>query len=91
MRRTYANRSFASLGNPAAQTQHLAALSIDVSSITQFADTDKRLEALSERIETAVGHFARLASSGMSLEPRYLGRLVAYRDAIKLFRDELNL
>jgi len=91
LRKTYASRSFASLGNPEAQTQHLADLSIDVSSIAQFSDLEDRLDALSERIETAVLNFSQLAASGLSLEPRYLGRLVAYREAIRLFRDGVIL
>lgn len=83
----FGDRSFGSLRSPQAQVQHLRVIAQRATRMGALADIPERLDLLEGDISDALTLFTRIEKAGLTLDPRYSGRLRTYRDAISEFRS----
>lgn len=90
-RSEFQSRSFMTLGNPDAQGIHLAGLAHDVRTLAELPSLAARLNALENRLANAQEILGAISSTGLTLDPRYSGRVTSYLRAIAGFRASVDL
>lgn len=83
--------SFESWGVAQAHNQHLLVLAARAASLSRRSDIPARLDALDSSLSDAIDRFAEIASLGLALDSRYVGRLRAYLNALRQFRAAESL
>jgi hypothetical protein len=91
VRDSFDGRTFDSLKAPEAQVQHLVSLSRQASLVAGVVGVEARLEMLELRVQRALEGFEKVEREGVSLDPRYRGRVRSYRDALASFREAESL
>lgn len=87
----FSDRTFDSLRSPEAQVQHLRVIAQRATRLSALVDISDRLDLLEKDVSNALDLFTRIEKSGLSLDPRYRGRLRTYGDALSAFRSAETL
>ncbi|WP_425839869.1 hypothetical protein [Microbacterium sp. PA5] len=87
----YSTTPFDSLGRVDAQIDHMNALAARASWLSSQTDPSSRVGTVAGSLESAVALWDSIASAGMLPDPSYRNRVVALRDGLRLFTDQVAL
>lgn len=87
----FANNSFESWGIAEAQHQHLEVLANRVNALARTSVISARLDRVQKSLDAALALHTSIASTGVTLDPRYVGQVRSYKEAMELFRRAESL
>lgn len=87
----YISTPFDALGRVDAQVDHMRALAARATQLSSQPDISTRVNAVTSSLERAVALWDSIGTTGMLPDPSYRNRVIAFRDALRLFTDQVAL
>ena len=87
----YSSTPFDALGRVDAQVEHMRALAARAARLSSQPDIATRVSAVASSLDSAVALWDSIGTTGMLPDPSYRSRVVAFRDAMRLFTDQVAL
>lgn len=87
----FASTPFDELSRVDAQVEHMVALSSRAATLSAESDAAARVGAVMNSLEKAIEHWDSIGATGLLADPSYRNRVVAYREALAMFADQVTL